>query len=366
MFKKGILFFIILVQILALSGCPGEDKSAKEEETEQFPNTMEQAYEELDQIVTLLNGPIFGSRDMVEQLKTQQLQMLTEIAAGQNGKTDTEKQAGNGESAKKGQESESGSEKMEQGEKEGKKSEEQENSGSGEEQGSKEQGSEEKGNKEQESEQDKKPEEENAQKTGAKEAEKTFRQEESLFGISQWKEENWKMIKVLTDSLYFTWNGLQPELAKKGISANQIGYFNTALEDMSRFITEKNIEDAQIAAFRMAEALAAFASYYRTKVPAELKRIKSLTVGIHFFAGQGDWEKSQELANQLQQEFSKLKPLMQNEQSQSQSFQMLEFSLADLNNSVQKQDLNLLVLRTNLVTSNLREMENELSQGQKQ
>ena len=48
----------------------GEDKSAKEEEAEQIPNTMEQAYEELDQIVTLLNGPIFGSRDMVEQLKT--------------------------------------------------------------------------------------------------------------------------------------------------------------------------------------------------------------------------------------------------------------------------------------------------------
>jgi hypothetical protein len=364
MFKKGILFFIIL--ILMLSGCQNEDKSSKEEETEQIPGTMEQAYDELDQIVTLLNGPMFSSRDMVEQLKTQQIQMLSDIIANQAGqmeaaeKTDNngsgkekqENKTGDSESGKKEQENETGSEKKQQQSENGNKKEE-ESGDSGEE----------KKNTEQEG-QDKKPEEEDTQNTNAEDIEKTFQQQQSLFGISQWKEENWKMIKVLTDSLYFTWNSLQPELNNKGIASNQIGYFNAALEDMSQFITEKNIEKAQIAAFRMAEALAAFSSYYRTKTPAELRRIKSITVGIHFFAGQDDWEKSQELANQLQQEFSKLKPLMQN--NQSQSFQMLECSLADLNNSVQKQDLNLLVLRTNLVTSNLREIENELSQGQEQ
>lgn len=352
MFKKGILLLIVLLlQILILSGCPDKDKSSNEDETEQIPNMMEQAYEELDHIVTLLNGPMFGNRDTVEQLKTRQIQALTEITANQAGQMDKEKKTGDGNSEKKEQENETGNEKKQQQDGSGNKKEE--NSSSGEE----------KENSEQESDQDKSGKEDE-QKPDQKDIEKTFKQQQSLFGISQWKEENWKMIKVLTDSLYFTWNSLQPELNNKGIASNQIGYFNAALEDMSQFVTEKNIEKAQIAAFRMAEALAAFSSYYRTKTPAELRRIKSITVGIHFFAGQDDWEKSQELANQLQQEFSKLKPLMQN--NQSQSFQMLECSLTDLNNSVQKQDSNLLVLRTNLVTSNLREIENELSQGQEQ
>lgn len=291
--------------------------------------------------------------------------MLSELIANQAGQIDTTEKTGNGESEKEKQkngtggsesgketkqENDTGNEKKQQQSENGDNKKE-EGDGSGKEKKSSEQDG-----------QDKKPEED-TQKTNAEDMEKTFKQQQSLFGISQWKEDNWKMIKVLTDSLYFTWNSLQPELIKKGITSNQVGYFNAALEDMSKFITEKNIEEAQIAAFRMAEALAAYTSYYRTKTPAELKRIKSLTIGIHFFAGQNDWEKSQELANQLQQEFSKLKPLMQN--NQSQSFQMLEYSLADLNNSVQKQDFNLLVLRTNLVTSNLREIENELSQGQK-
>ncbi|HEY8499114.1 MAG TPA: hypothetical protein VIL89_00720, partial [Clostridia bacterium] len=357
MFKKGILkvFLFIAILILTLSGCQGEDKSSKEEETEQLPNTMDRAYNELDQIITLLNGPMFGSRDMVEQLKTQQLQMLSEIIANQAGQMDTSEKIGNVESGKEKQKnegggSESGKESkqenetrneknQQQGENGDNKNKEEDGSGSGEE----------KKDSEKQNGQEKSPEEE-TKKTDAKDIEKTFQQKQSLFGISQWNEENWKMIKVLTDSLYFTWNSLQPELIKKGIASNQIGYFNAALEDMSGFIAEKNIEKAQLAAFRMAEALAAYSSYYRTKTPAELKRIKSITIGIHFFAGQNDWEKSQELANQLQQEFSKLKPLMQD--SQSQSFQMLEYSLADLNSSVQKQDSNLLVLRTNLVTSN--------------
>ena len=355
------MIVLILIQILTISGCPNEDKSSQEEETEQIPSTMEQAYEELDQIVTLLNGPMFSSRDMVEKLKTQQIQMLSEIIANQAGQMNTAEKTGNGEAGKEKQKNETGGSEQGQENKQEtesgseKKQQQDEKEGSG---GS----GEEKNKNGQESGQGKKPEDEDTQKTGAKDIERTFKQEQSLFGISQWKEENWKMIKVLNDSLYFTWNSLQPELIKKGIAANQIGYFNAALEDMSRFITEKNIEKAQLATFRMAEALAAYSSYYRTKTPAELKRIKSLTIGIHFFAGQDDWEKSQELANQLQQEFSKLKPLMQN--NQSQSFQMLECSLTDLNNSVQKQDSNLLVLRTNIVASNLREIENELSQGQ--
>jgi len=356
MFKKCVLFILILIQILVLSGCPDKDKSSQEEETEQIPGTMEQAYDELDQIVTLLNGPMFSSRDMIEQLKSQQIQMLSEIIANQAGQMDKETQTADGEPIEKKQEKEAGNEKKQQQNENGdnKNKNEEGSGGSGEE----------KKDNEQQNGQEKKPDEEDTQKTDAKDTEKTFQHEQSLFGITQWKEENWKMIKVLTDSLYFTWNGLQPELHKKGIASNQIGYFNTALEEMSQFITEKNIEKAQLTAFRMAEALAAFSSYYRTKAPAELKRIKSITIGIHFFAGQDDWEKAQELANQLQQEFSKLKSLMQN--NQSSTFQMLECSLTDLNNSVQKQDYNLLVLRTNLVASNLREIDNEMSQGQGQ
>ena len=128
-------------------------------------------------------------------------------------------------------------------------------------------------------------------------------------------------------------------------------------------LLRKNIEKAQITSFRMAEALAAF-QVLQDKNSGRTKTYKKHNDRYSFFAGQDDWEKAQELANQQQQEFSKLKPLMQN--NQSSNFQMLECSLADLNNSVQKQDYNLLVLRTNLVASNLREIDNEMSQGQGQ
>ena len=174
MFKKCVLFIIIFVQILTLSGCPDEDKSSAEEETEQIPGTMEQAYDELDQIITLLNGPMFSSRDMVEQLKAQQIQMLSEIIANQAGQMDMETQTGNGESEKKGQEKEAGNEKKQQQNENGNgksdnKNEKEGSSSSGEEKKNSEQDSGK--DNEQENGQDK-SDEEDSQKSDAKDTEK--------------------------------------------------------------------------------------------------------------------------------------------------------------------------------------------------
>ena len=60
----------------------------------------------------------------------------------------------------------------------------------------------------------------------------------------------------------------------KGISTNQAGYCfeNAALEDMSRFIMEEDIENAQIAAFPgWQKRLSRVSAIRQTKIPAELK-----------------------------------------------------------------------------------------------
>ena len=64
-----------------------------------------------------------------------------------------------------------------------------------------------------------------------------------------------------------------------------------------------------------------------------------MTVGIIFFAGQGDWGKVPgKLASLLQQEFSKTKTV--NAKRSITKHQMCRFSLADLNNSSPEAGLN--------------------------
>ena len=77
---------------------------------------------------------------------------------------------------------------------------------------------------------------------------------------------------------------------------------------------------------------------------------------------QNNWPKAQELANQLQQEFAKLKASI--EDNQTHIFQMLELSLNDLCTAVHNQDSVLVLIRTNLVNSNIRELDVRLSQKQ--
>ena len=72
---------------------------------------------------------------------------------------------------------------------------------------------------------------------------------------------------------------------------------------------------------------------------------------------------AQDIANELQQEFTKLKVSI--EDNQNHSFQMLELSVNDLCIAVQNQDSVLAIIRTNLVNTNINELELKLSQSDK-
>lgn len=375
MIKKGFYLVLSVVLLIVLSGCPDEEKSAKDE-TEQIPNTMEKASAEIEQIITLLGGPIFDSRDRIDQLKNEQMQMLvsrTENKPEQSttGSDKTEQNQKEEESGKNEGEEESQKDQM-QGDEQGQdKQKKEQQSGEGE-QEKKEQSDEggqesdkssgEKGKKESEGEQQENVgEEQDVQRPSPPEkGEKPFHFEDSLFGIPQWNDENWKMIKVLTDGMYFTWNNLQPLLLEKGIPETQGESFNEALENLSRSVRDKSIQDAQASVYTMYRSLAEFFSFFKTEKPPELQRIKAMVTGIHFSVRQSNWEISQELSNQLQQDFIKVKTGV--EDDQTGLVKMLEISLNDLRSAIQKQDALLVMIRTNLVTSNIEELDAKLSE----
>ncbi|ANW99381.1 hypothetical protein CSTERTH_10220 [Thermoclostridium stercorarium subsp. thermolacticum DSM 2910] len=378
MLKKAAVIFLGFIMLLTLTACPDKEQSDQQKNMEKIPNTMYKASNELEQIITLLGGPMFSGRDSIEQMKNEQLQMLLETTQKYTtGTYDKEQILPSGGTEKGEQQQKEGSKSEKQGE-ENAQGEEQDNTkenGKKNEEGQGEEMQQEKGN-DSSSEKDKggqeKATEQNIEKenSGEKvdsqkpesEENKSFQYEDSLFGIPQWHDDNWKMIKVLTDGMHFTWNNLQPELIKKGVSQTQIENFNKALAALSQNVSAKNIMAAQNSAFELSQALADFYSYYKTDIPAELPRITSGVTGIHFSVKQNDWAKAQELANQLQQEFAKLKAGA--EDNQNHIFQMLELSINDLCSAVYNQDSVLVIIRTNLVNSNIRELESKLSQKQ--
>jgi len=390
--KKSVLLILGLIMLFTLSACPDKEKQEEQDNTEKIPNTMHKASDELEQIITLLGGPLFSGRDNIEQMKNEQIQMLLEsiqkYTVGthneeqiqpESGSEKSEQQKEGSKSGKQGAESTQGQEEEDMNkskdEQEGQSEQdkEKENEQDKQKESEKDSGSEKgKDSLEDDSKQSKKENEQNTekensgvqedlQKTGSSE-DKSFQYEESLFGIAQWHDDNWKLIKVLTDGLHFTWNNLQPDLIKKGVSQTQIENFNKALIALSQNVNAKNITESQNAAFQLSQALADFYSYYKSDIPAELPRITSGVAGIHFSVKQNNWPKAQELANQLQQEFAKLKASV--EDNQNHIFQMLELSINDLCSAVYNQDSVLVIIRTNLVNSNIHELDVKLSQGQ--
>lgn len=385
--KKVAIILLGFIMLLTLTACPDKEESTQQEDKDKIPNTMQRASDELEQIITLLGGPLFDGRDNIEQIKNDQIQMLMESIqktslGSQNEEQmkpgsgdEEEQQEGGGNEKEEGDKAEEQDGSKEKQDDKGEQSEQQDkqkeksNDGSEKEKQGKDSESKESGGGQEEKEgTDQSTEKENSgemqdvQKPEPAHDNKTFQYEDSLFGIPQWHDDNWKIIKILTDGMHFTWNNLQPELIKKGISQTQTENFNKALVALSQNVTTKNIKEAQTAAFQMSQALSEFYSYYKTEIPSELPRITSGVTGIHFSVKQNNWPQAQELANQLQQEFAKLKASI--DDNQTHIFQMLELSLNDLCNAVYNQDSVLVMIRTNLVNSNIRELELKLSQNQ--
>jgi len=363
MAKKILILAIVFMSVITFSGCPDKDKSSEEKENEKIPNTMKKSASELEQIVTLLGGPMFNGRDGIEQLKNQQIQTLINEMSSQKEKSSTGMELiGENKDSKseQNQEEKSGENKdkgdgNESGDKTGKEKE-------GQKEGSKE-GEDPKpaGKEEKESTHEVNTAEEfETQSPAMQEKTGVFQFEDSLFGIPQWENDNWKMIQVLSDGMYFTWNSIQPELLEKGISFTKIENYGSALADLSKAVKSKNIANAQIAVFQLTQMNAEFFSYYKSNVPSELQRLKSTVTGINFYVKQKNWDKTYDLSKQLQQEFDALKSNVEN--NKSYIFQMLELSITDLGKSIQEQDPSLVLIRTNLVVTNIQELETELSQ----
>ena len=387
MLKKTTFTILSFILLITLTACPDKEQSKQQNNTEIIPNTMQKASDELEQIITLLGGPLFNGRDNIEQMKNEQLQMLLEsiqkITLGtqdkgqlqpdggaeeekkqEGGKSQQSGQDTGQEESKGGKEGQNGQQGEEKNEQQGEQKDKESGGGSekdkpGQENEGKQDGTE---KTEDNIEKENSGEKAETQKPGTTTQETAFQYEESLFGIPQWHENNWKMIKVLADGMHFTWNNLQPELIKKGVSQTQIENFNKALVALSQNVNTKNIKESQTAAFQLFQALSDFYSYYKTEIPAELPRITSGVTGIHFSVKQNNWPQAQELANQLQQEFAKLKANV--EDNQNHIFQMLELSVNDLCNAVYNQDPVLVLIRTNLVNSNIHELDVKLSQKQ--
>ncbi len=369
--KKTLSLLCIIIILTTLYACKNEDKSEQPDTAEKIPNTMISASNELEHIITLLGGPLFSGRDTMEKTKNQQLELLSE--AVQKSSLGSQEEIALQRDTESQKEESMQEESEDKGEQTGKEEDEGEDTGKKEEDNKGQEKDSQQGaggeeNKKDESE--KSTQEENVtdkhdlQLTQDKQKNTTFQHEDSLFGIPKWQEDNWSMIKVLTDGMHFTWNNLQPELFKKGISQNQSDKFSNALGELSHNVNTKSIKDAQNAAFQMSQSLSEFYSYYKTDIPPELKRISSHVTGIHFAVEQNEWSIAQDLANELQQEFTKLKVSV--DDNQNNTFQMLELSVNDLCSAVQNQDSVLAIIRTNLVNTNINEFDMKLSQKNEQ
>ena len=73
---KRLSFVLCICFITVLLGCAKKEDQQNADKKEKIPNSLEKATSEVEQLITLLNGPMFDTREKVEQLKKEQMQIL--------------------------------------------------------------------------------------------------------------------------------------------------------------------------------------------------------------------------------------------------------------------------------------------------
>ena len=250
--KKYFIFALIFIVLITFSGCPDKDTSSKKEnESEKIPNSMKKAATELEQVVTLLGGPMFDGRDRIEQLKSQQMQALINITS-----ENKEKSSSGTESAGKSQQT--GEQKQNEEQKKGSEQGSKDSTGKNEEN---QYGECSVSNKESES----KTQEEgkNTQEENTKDLKPTAWSElkqpglcfgDSLFGTLNGRKKIGKCCRSNRWFIFFM-NSIQPILFDKGVSNIQSDSFSTELEALK---CENQRINERIAAYKLTELTADF------------------------------------------------------------------------------------------------------------
>ena len=126
MIKKIAIIVLGFIILITLTACPDKEQPEQQKNTEMIPNTMQKATDELEQIITLLGGPLFNGRDNIEQMKNEQMQMLLESAQKSSlGTQDKEQMQPNDGSEKDEQQQEGSRSEKQEGSQESGQNEEQ-------------------------------------------------------------------------------------------------------------------------------------------------------------------------------------------------------------------------------------------------
>jgi len=168
---------------------------------------------------------------------------------------------------------------------------------------------------------------------------------------------NWSKEDQTLKNMHKNWNMLEPEAVKAGLSTSKRTQFEDRLENLTAAVAQRNPEIALEAAIELYSSYADVVEVFTSPVPPDYFRVKYEAMAATLKASQGQWTPASQHAARLREYWDHLKAQAQG--ADQSIISRTEFSVQDLEQAIKKQQVELVMLKSEILMNNLKNLKNE-------
>lgn len=178
-------------------------------------------------------------------------------------------------------------------------------------------------------------------------------------GSAQQTGGDWQKVEQSLKNIHQSWNKLEPEAVKAGLSTTARDNFETALDDLTKRVGEQNPEESLLAAAALYNHYSELARVFTMSVPPDFFQVKYEILSAIIEARRQQWDVAREHVPTLQQHWNNLK--LQAKQADMTMLNQTEFSIHDLEQAIEGEHPDLVSIKGEIAMNNLKQLEKKLT-----
>ncbi|WP_157048959.1 hypothetical protein [Syntrophomonas palmitatica] len=159
--------------------------------------------------------------------------------------------------------------------------------------------------------------------------------------------------------IHESWNSLEPEAAKAGMSSTSRDDFEQELDKLTASISEQKLEESLISAIELYKKFSDLIQIFSMSIPPDYFQVKYEAMAAMAFAAQQDWEQASAHITNIQDPWNRLK--VQSQKASQDILMKTDFAVTDLENAVNSKQLSLVIIKGDILMKNLKALEQKLS-----
>lgn len=176
---------------------------------------------------------------------------------------------------------------------------------------------------------------------------------------SKTQEDPWMKLESGLKDIHKSWNKIEPEAIKAGLSVSEIKSFEQAIEKLTLQISKQNKMGSLGDAIELYGQYANLAKVFKSPVPADYYKTKYEIMAASVEATNGEWTKALERAPKIKDYWKSLK--VQAKVKDEKIISRSEFSMDDFETALNSNNLDLLIIKAEIVLENLQQIEKAMS-----